>query len=838
MGLLSSEQTSCCRHDRNHPKMHVSVCLFFIVHLASLGAGQNHSATATNGPLFPTFTLSSPLCAKTLENSTVVVSDSMGNVLASGHGVLCKYKPDGRLDWARHFGNPHTLGEASMSPRLAIGELVSEGQSLRVPGARGSHAVFVTSDDGLYAIDVATGSTLWYYYCGAIRSTPLVVQTARCNATEQKSTEPIRPCSRHTILFGAEDETYHALDFNGTRLWTVNFGGWFGTKYYGWPLRFAASFGGNRFFIMTYRGLAALDVDGKFAWSYAQAPPAVANRGTWSAAIQAKINSLGPVFSNEMIAYSSGEAVNVISSHGKLLGRFMILKPGSSLGEPPLVDFTTTPTWFGSKILVGDSNSTLYCLKVIGEGRHTAVQWRYHFSQSPDAASSSIRRRRKLMAAELAHVSNVTSNSTNTTDQMAKTNFSPHNSTNMTDSSNDEPIMANSFEPTPVQLQPIWDKPIVSKNGLVYARGPTGLHALDAITGKALWVYSAQPLETDGQLLADFTEVKTDAVSGINFNRMHVRHSRLAATVCGGLGKPDCQAAVSIPDRRSFPDTRNCNVPNISNTTAPNSSDCSSKTHMLPAKIIECGGKLSHGEGHLAMDGSLVFPCRGVLHRVCCAPCLASVIGNNAAYSGENISVLLEGALTPRELTTRLSCLWYDTRNTTGTRLISTAASYGNTSGNVSEAQLVVCNVPGPEESLPQIYLPLRILQQDAAGFLHFCDGERAGIHIKVPVPEPPLSYLMYYILGSAVVITILLFQLSRVLYASYRRQTEYAMIEGEFTKIGLGGLKHEHYLRLLKLLQKWHSRHLPNIFNDWRWAVRLTQLQRRLRLTEEQKIW
>jgi hypothetical protein len=48
--------------------------------------------------------------------------------------------------------------------------------------------------------------------------------------------------------------------------------------------------------------------------------------------IKTHINSLGPVYSDGMIAYSSGSAVNVISADGSLL-RQLVIRDTTEIGE-------------------------------------------------------------------------------------------------------------------------------------------------------------------------------------------------------------------------------------------------------------------------------------------------------------------------------------------------------------------------------------------------------------------------------------------------------------------------------------------------------------------------
>lgn len=270
--------------------------LFVAVHLPALGVGQKddslfaeqivfsldimHNRTSESptrsGPnAFPSFTWASHVCAERWRAAAAVTSDSAGNFFAAGNGMICKYGHDGKLDWARTTttaGARNATGEESHSPRLAIGKLKAHGENLYVPGARGEHAVFFTSDEGLHAIDVETGNTLWRYGdCGAVHGIPLVVQTARCKLPEFNSTDILPPCSRHMVVFGEEDDHYYALTFNGTLLWTFNMKVQIKLSLVEqWPLRFTPAFGGNRIFLISGRGLAAVEVDGSFVWRYAQ----------------------------------------------------------------------------------------------------------------------------------------------------------------------------------------------------------------------------------------------------------------------------------------------------------------------------------------------------------------------------------------------------------------------------------------------------------------------------------------------------------------------------------------------------------------------------------------
>ena len=314
-----------------------------------ISKNRSFGLPVTSGPrVSPAFTWSSPLCARSEQAPLAVASDSAGNVLAAGGGMLCKFRQDGWLEWARQISavNVSSDGiqrdEASQS-RLAVGALKNQGQSLQVTGAEGADVVFVTGADGLHCVDVETGKTLWEYReCGAVQSTPLVVQTAKCpNST--------RSCSRNLVVFGAEDEHYHAVDFNGVKLWGYG-KGLEGTTRKGWPLRFAAAFGGNRIFVLSGTGLTAITVDGTFAWHYGGEGMRLAN-DMGPGSIKSHVNSLGPAYNSGIIAYSSGKVFNLVSEDGTLMQRLPL-----DLSQPASIDFTTSPAWLGSLVFVADSN--------------------------------------------------------------------------------------------------------------------------------------------------------------------------------------------------------------------------------------------------------------------------------------------------------------------------------------------------------------------------------------------------------------------------------------------------------------------------------------------------
>ena len=412
--------------------------------------------------------------------------------------------------------------------------------------------------------------------------------------------------------------------------------------------------------------------------------------------------------------------------------------------------------------------------------------------------------------------------------------------------------------PPPPQYQPIWDQPIVSKNGLVYVRGATGLHAVDAYTGAILWVYAAQPLQANGKAIPDIADFETQGDAGLQ--QVHVLHQASANGMCGGDGQAECRKRraedgqlYSLQDshrRQALQNVRNCT--NITNTS--NASDCftppptTAEPEETPTpEILGCGGNFQHGQGHLASDGSLVFPCRGIVQRICCASCSASVISNVTVYPGENVTLRLDGALSPH-LTTKLWCLWYDqyleaekgSKDVTNSRVISTVAFYQEDKKRLSSAgDEVVCSVPGLEwDLLGPIRVPIRVVQQDAAGALHVCGAETTTIDLLEIFPPPPPSYLLYYVISALFLITVLGIFLFRMLLALYIRRTEYGIIEAKFSSIGLGGLNHEQYTRLLKFLKQWRRRQFPPIFQRWRRALHLERVRRKLWKSDDPMLW
>jgi len=52
-------------------------------------------------------------------------------------------------------------------------------------------------------------------YCASIRKMKYSTG-AQCKVPDFNSTEAVRPCSRHIVVFGAEDEKYYAIDYHGT----------------------------------------------------------------------------------------------------------------------------------------------------------------------------------------------------------------------------------------------------------------------------------------------------------------------------------------------------------------------------------------------------------------------------------------------------------------------------------------------------------------------------------------------------------------------------------------------------------------------------------------------
>jgi hypothetical protein len=153
--------------------------------------------------------------------------------------------------------------------------------------------------------------------------------------------------------------------------------------------------------------------------------------------------------------------------------------------------------------------------------------------------------------------------------------------------------------------------------------------------------------------------------------------------------------------------------------------------------------------------------------------------------------------------------------------------SEANSSNAIGSEAVVICNVPGAEWDFPAMFLPVDVVQRDLAGSLHFCSG--GGVSMQMVVLPPPPSYVLHIVLGSMGLFVLLTVQLLRMLKVAYVRQTQYGLLERKFSTIGLGGLKYEHYMRLLNFLKVWHMRHLPHVFNLWRRALRLEQVRRKL---------
>jgi len=95
-----------------------------------------------------------------------------------------------------------------------------------------------------------------------------------------------------------------------------------------------------------------------------------------------------------------------------------------------------------------------------------------------------------------------------------------------------------------------------------------------------------------------------------------------------------------------------------------------------------------------------------------------------------------------------------------------------------------------------------------------------------------------YFVLVGIFLFVLLLTWLSRIILVAYVRKTEYNIIQCHISAIGLGGLEHEQYLRLINVLEVFHKRHLPLVFNRWRFALRLEQLRRKLWKTEVPMLW
>ena len=879
------------RHVNNSPARHL---IFWGLLAAVLGQGEDTKTSLTanlegfdlnlthnrtfapperDGPQSPSFSWSSQLCSRERGGEALVRSDSAGNVLIASGGLICKYGQNGNLEWVREATEgDRAAGDAAFEPRIAIGTTISGGRSLNVLGAKGEHILFVATDQGVHAMDVTTGSTLWKYKeCGPVHSTPLVIQTAQCKVLGPNSTVPLRPCSKHMVVFGAEDERYYALTFNGTLIWTSNF---LGTAEDGWPLRFAAEFGDNRVFVLCSNGLTALEVDGTYAWAFSQyhARLQVSTQGALSDRIKEHINFRGPVYSSGMVAYTSGQAFNLVdTAKGRLLRQLKFLEPGTGDFGTPLADFTTAPAWFGSQIFIGDSNSTLHSISLHGAATEPTVLWSYHMPQLSGLTPSSFAAQRKLLAEKMMHAQNGSSfncslkncttnctlycNSTNMTDCLLNCNLT--NATEHLTSSTPPPttIPVTTPEPAPL-LQPVWDQPVVGKNGLVYVRGPTGLHVIDASTGTVVWVYASQPLDADGKAIAFLSELGFDPLppGGKGFTQVHYAHAASTEGMCGGNGYPACQRrswvrqASPVANQLGIRSEKGCNV------SLSNESGCSPESALGPVpgeeeggergvKQIQCGGDWRHGQGHLTGDGSFVLPCRGTVQRICCAACSASIISDAEVHPGGNVSLRLHGAL-PRELETGLWCLWKDTRQVRfpmdverrgGDHTFSDSVliwTEANSSSAPGSETVVICDVPGAKWDFPDMFLPLHVVQRDSSGSLHFCSG--GGVHMQRMVPPPPPSYVLHFVLGSIGLVVLLAVLLLRILKAAYVRQTEYGLLERKFSTIGLGGMKYEHYMRLLKFLKQWHMRHLPRVFGLWRRALRLEQVRRKLWISHD----
>jgi len=82
---------------------------------------------------------------------------------------------------------------------------------------------------------------------------------------------------------------------------------------------------------MSSRGLTAVDVEGKFLWEFSAIAGRlkVVSQGSLSESIKQHINSLGPVYNEGMVAYSSGHGFHlVLATDGSLLRQLVIRTPG------------------------------------------------------------------------------------------------------------------------------------------------------------------------------------------------------------------------------------------------------------------------------------------------------------------------------------------------------------------------------------------------------------------------------------------------------------------------------------------------------------------------------
>ena len=154
-------------------------------------------------------------------------------------------------------------------------------------------------------------------------------------------------------------------------------------------------------FCWSSQGLSGVEVAGPVACTFSQdhARFRVSSQENLFAGIKEHINSRGPVYSDGMVAYSSGQAFHVVcAAKGFLLRQLKILEPGKGEFGTPLVDFTTAPAWFGTQLFIGDSNSTLYSITLNGVVTEPTILWRYHMPQFSGLTPSTSVAQRNLLA--------------------------------------------------------------------------------------------------------------------------------------------------------------------------------------------------------------------------------------------------------------------------------------------------------------------------------------------------------------------------------------------------------------------------------------------------------
>ena len=437
-------------------------------------------------------------------------------------------------------------------------------------------------------------------------------------------------------------------------------------------------------------------------------------------------------------------------------------------------------------------NSTLYCISVEDKQREAPVRWRYHFPHR------SVSEKLTVVTTPAPTASNapfpMTMPCSNCTVNMTDV-------TEVTETAALQGLPSSSASPS-FQIQPIWEQPIVSKDGLVYVRGPLGVYALDAQTGTEKWRFGVQPLEMNGSTIATLASYDLTAVQDFTFKQLHVQHSSWAPGVCGVNVKVSCRKedlqSTSLINPVSIAKAGKVNVSDCNASDTVGCSNLQKSPEPEEKRRVDCHGQTSFGNGHLARDGSLVFPCRGVIHRGCCAPCSASLLGNNSAHSGDNVTLTLVGGLT-EAMTTKLACLWYQNKtNSSKITVTSTKASYRHTNLNTSEMQAVRCVLPKEIPLTSGVFLSLTIVQQDQAGSLHFCSKDGLGMYLtSIGIPSSDVNrHTVYIVIGIIVCFLSFAYIALRVTLAMYIRQIEFRLIEDKFAAIGLGGLKHVQYLR------------------------------------------